>query len=1346
MSEDNIQFLKVDDTLDPIRPSNSLTTTEVSYLYGRDPSILAYGQRPGPSAAQKKNLLSLYETEESVLEASPSLDLLPTQTIKVYLRLKPFPKKIKLNQQQQEAFSIFDSTTLLTKIPSQDCLSNSTIRSHSSIEPELICKRYTFTETFGPETTQSQFFNRVVKSQMQEFLSGSNATIMTYGTTNSGKTFTLQGTTSSPGIIPRGLEYVFSQIDAKSLPNYKPVNNNNVVMLSPIERAQELDIKNKLLAFSTTDRNQYINTYKEMQKLLEAEEFPERLSEQTNARYAVWVSFAEIYNESIYDLLNNDSLQKNRPSLKLLTNSNGVAYIKGLKSIFVTSGSEAFQVLMAGQYNLKVAATALNARSSRSHCIFTIKLLKFFKDNDPDSVEVSTFSFCDLAGSERLKKTLNVGERLKEAQNINTSLLVLGRCLKSIYEGQTIKQRNEHVGPFRESKLTRLFQQPLSGKEPIVLIVNINPMPNLYVETQNVLNFAAIAKKIVLQKKPSKRKISKTRFSQVLMKSKKEIIDWENPTEYPTELENIVEETLSDDDDKNSIQTEDYDDLLTENVKLKQEVDSLKASILKREMETRQEMGQMYEKIIKQLENNYRNRIENVQEEQQNLREWELEKVENYYRSKISQLASKKRKRFCTDDEEEDDDDEETCESEQVKEMQQEMDKLSTKVLYLKGKLKEVVKEKNSAVQEKNTIMYELGLIKEQLKSSNNLRKTLEDNISENSDLSSYVKELKTQLEEQEKKNLTLKARLNEATQEFIEMENECERQDKIVEKLYDKLAIKNEKIEDLQNELDSLQELLTKQTDYIIIIEKKLESKSISSNIEQTENVKKEEIESSNSSCQTSPIELLNQSNQTSFTTLNENKMLQTSFDDTMYKTINIESLEKIKNDYNELEEKYKEEKNQVEILNEKIHNFEVVLNEKNVLDEHLQKKEEILEKMQIQLDVLNNRINELEKENETLKDSEKTSSAELIKMKEERDADYNKYKSHYQSQITELEDKIADQKKIIDEISPLKDKMKDLELLKEKTNELNAQIEQCQLEKQVHESKLVDNETKIKSLEKKLEESMRKLVDKDEEIVRLQNDIKSSLKTNMHEEDVKRTEEQLKKVLKELHDTKDDLKKTDELNKSLQTKILSLESTVVDTEKLKKKLDELEQLNSNLVNTIDKKEHEFDQFQKNRDEVVKSYEDALQNMQIELNTVKNEMVNLQKDKKESKEFRAPSKTRSKPLRETKNQKEKEDNTSDEEAMPERRGRRNRKVADPLFSPNIPEINLSETSGSESKRTTRNAVKSSMPLPSSERKGRWKKLYTHTDDSCVEVDIPCEPLASPALSTRSLRTRRKLH
>lgn len=139
------------------------------------------------------------------------------------------------------------------------------------------------------------------------------------------------------------------------------------------------------------------------------------------------------------------------------------------------------------------------------------------------------FTFCDLAGSERLSKTQNVGERLKEAQNINTSLLVLGRCLRLIYECQTTqvaKKKSETLAPFRESKLTRLFQNALSGNEHVALIINVSQVPELYVETQHVLKLAAIAKKIIQEAKPVIQKPVPKRFSMTFEHTRRTQTDW----------------------------------------------------------------------------------------------------------------------------------------------------------------------------------------------------------------------------------------------------------------------------------------------------------------------------------------------------------------------------------------------------------------------------------------------------------------------------------------------------------------------------------------------------------------------------------------------------------------------------------------------------------------------------------------------------------------------------------------------------------------------------------------------------------------------------------------------------
>ena len=106
----------------------------------------------------------------------------------------------------------------------------------------------------------------------------------------------------------------------------------------------------------------------------------------------------------------------------------------------------------------------------------------------PHLARVSMLSFCDLAGSERVRKALNSErERQKEAGNINTSLLVLGRCIKAIRHNQTLKETKKHqVVPFRESKLTRMFQSFLVGHGKASMVVNISQAPYLFDESLQV--------------------------------------------------------------------------------------------------------------------------------------------------------------------------------------------------------------------------------------------------------------------------------------------------------------------------------------------------------------------------------------------------------------------------------------------------------------------------------------------------------------------------------------------------------------------------------------------------------------------------------------------------------------------------------------------------------------------------------------------------------------------------------------------------------------------------------------------------------------------------------------------
>ncbi|KAF2882255.1 hypothetical protein ILUMI_23923 [Ignelater luminosus] len=409
--------------------------------------------------------------------------------IHVYLRVK------KIDAAIEELYDICDDNTLICKPPADaHCM-------------RRLKKVFKFSKIFGPDANQSDIFNNIVKRKVLSFINGSNCNLLTYGVSASGKTYTIVGTPDQPGLIPRALEYLFRTLPPlPEVPHVKPTALGETIYLSDSQKQVEKDANHVLLTISAFNsyRKQHIQTYRVMQERLSDEPVAEILSDATNISLGVWVSFAEIYNECIYDLLIFKPTAQKRKRLAL-GYYKGDAYIKDLTSIYVKSSSQAYQILQYGLHKLKYAATSLNDHSSRSHFIFTLKLV--FSSSAQEAYSVNTFTFCDLAGSERFKKTQNLGIRLNESAKINTSFAVLGRCIELIRKSKGCP--SSIVIPFRESKLTQILQKALLGYETISMIINISPAKDMFDETQHVLHFSAIAKDAKIDQQP----IATTTFS-----------------------------------------------------------------------------------------------------------------------------------------------------------------------------------------------------------------------------------------------------------------------------------------------------------------------------------------------------------------------------------------------------------------------------------------------------------------------------------------------------------------------------------------------------------------------------------------------------------------------------------------------------------------------------------------------------------------------------------------------------------------------------------------------------------------------------------------------------------------
>ncbi|NXB59134.1 KI20A protein, partial [Struthidea cinerea] len=370
---------------------------------------------------------------------------------------------------------------------------------------------FTFSQVFGPDTTQSEFFEGSMKDIVRAYVNGVNGLVFTYGVTNAGKTFTIQGTSKDLGILPRSLDVIFNHIRGRHYlkMNFKPYLSNDVKKLEDEQVKQEEAIKTAILASLKEVSDQML--LKAILCLifelflcfgLAEKNFVPLGVHRTNmpqrTQASVWISFCEIYNEYVYDLLNVLSASKTqrRRVLRICEDQGGNCYIKDLKWIKVQSTEEACRLLKIGNKNRSFACTRMNEQSSRSHSIFSIRLLKLTDEHQPCVLGVSELSFCDLAGSERCNKTHVFGDRLKEAGNINNSLHILGKCIAALKQNQNPKMKPSYI-PFRESKLTRLFQPFFCGKGKACMIVNINQHTSTYDETLHVMKFSAIARQVI---------------------------------------------------------------------------------------------------------------------------------------------------------------------------------------------------------------------------------------------------------------------------------------------------------------------------------------------------------------------------------------------------------------------------------------------------------------------------------------------------------------------------------------------------------------------------------------------------------------------------------------------------------------------------------------------------------------------------------------------------------------------------------------------------------------------------------------------------------------------------------
>lgn len=190
----------------------------------------------------------------------------------------------------------------------------------------------------------------------------------------------------------------------------------------------------------------------------------------------------------MYDLLEDGPIQKTLQTKIIRGDEKQNMYVHGVTEIEVKSVSEAIEAYHMGQKRKRTGHTILNSESSRSHSVFTIRLVQAPTDSrgeqliqDRRKITISQLSLVDLAGSERTNRTNNTGQRLREAGNINNSLMTLRKCLETLRENQHSNQQKKV--PYRDAKITHLFKNYFDGEGQVRMIVCINPRKEDFDET-----------------------------------------------------------------------------------------------------------------------------------------------------------------------------------------------------------------------------------------------------------------------------------------------------------------------------------------------------------------------------------------------------------------------------------------------------------------------------------------------------------------------------------------------------------------------------------------------------------------------------------------------------------------------------------------------------------------------------------------------------------------------------------------------------------------------------------------------------------------------------------------------
>ncbi|XP_040595777.1 kinesin-like protein KIF23 isoform X10 [Mesocricetus auratus] len=413
--------------------------------------------------------------------------------------------------------------------PDQECcvevVNNTTVQLHTPEGYRLNRNgdyketQYSFKQVFGTHTTQRELFEVVASPLVDDLIHGKNGLLFTYGVTGSGKTHTMTGSPGYGGLLPRCLNMIFNSIGSFQAKRYvfKSNDRNSMEIQCEVDALLERQKREAVSVPKTPSSKRQADP--EFADMINVQEFCKAEEVDEDSVYGIFVSYIEIYNNYIYDLLEEVQFDPIKPKWKgsctpmrnaesvlpqskiLREDKNHNMYVAGCTEVEVKSTEEAFEVFWRGQKKRRIANTHLNRESSRSHSVFSIKLVQAPLDADGDNVlqekeqiTISQLSLVDLAGSERTNRTKAEGSRLREAGNINQSLMTLRTCMEVLRENQTYGT-NKMV-PYRDSKLTHLFKNYFDGEGKVRMIVCVNPKAEDYEESLQVMRFAEVTQEV----------------------------------------------------------------------------------------------------------------------------------------------------------------------------------------------------------------------------------------------------------------------------------------------------------------------------------------------------------------------------------------------------------------------------------------------------------------------------------------------------------------------------------------------------------------------------------------------------------------------------------------------------------------------------------------------------------------------------------------------------------------------------------------------------------------------------------------------------------------------------------